>query len=89
MLIAGTDGVFDRVSERFHCDLMRMAIYRTGDLSHAARESIEQLAGIVDSDHSFVCDDNLTLGIIADGNLPKFEPKFWKTPSASLSPTGA
>lgn len=77
VLLAGTDGVFDRVDDRFTRDLMRMAIFHQGNLTQAILASLEQLASVSDSTGGFVCDDNLSLGILADGHRPSFQPEFW------------
>lgn len=90
VLIAGTDGVFDRVGDRFSRELMRMAVFYKGDLIQATRESVEQLAQVVDANsHSFICDDNLTLGLMMDGHQPDFLPEFWKTTNFPHSVKGA
>ncbi|MEO1528207.1 MAG: protein phosphatase 2C domain-containing protein [Planctomycetota bacterium] len=78
VLLSGTDGVFDRVDDRFVRELMRMAIYQRGDLMKTVNASLEQLSNIVDGNGGFVCDDNLTLGLMADGAQPEFQPRFWK-----------
>jgi serine/threonine protein phosphatase PrpC len=77
VLLAGTDGVFDRVDDRFTRDVIRMAIYHHGNLTQAVLASLEQLASVSDSTGAFVCDDNLSLGILADGRRPTFQPEFW------------
>jgi serine/threonine protein phosphatase PrpC len=88
VLLAGTDGVFDRVDDGFARNLMRMAIYQAGDLAATTRESLDQLSVQTDSTGAFVCDDNLTLGMMADGNRPDFRPIFWKTTNTTLSNSG-
>ena len=77
ILLMGTDGVFDRVDRRFETELMRMAVFHNGDLEKATREAVSQLAEMTDSGHSYICDDNLTLGLMMDGTSPNFQPKFW------------
>jgi serine/threonine protein phosphatase PrpC len=90
VLLAGTDGVFDRVDDRFSRDLMRMAIFSKGDLMLAARESVEQLANITDANsRTFVCDDNLTLALMMDGRHPDLRPEFWQVTNLSNSSLGA
>lgn len=79
LLMAGTDGVFDRVDEGFAQDVVRMAIFQNGDLYLTAKDVLEQLAMKSDADGAYVCDDNLTLGILGDGKRPEFEKNFWKT----------
>ncbi|EDL57292.1 PP2C family protein-serine/threonine phosphatase [Gimesia maris] len=79
LLLAGTDGVFDRVDNRFHRDFMRMAIYCQGDLMKACQDSLIQLADLVDDSYSYVCDDNLSMAAMMDGNPPAVELSFWNT----------
>ena len=77
VLLGGTDGVFDRVDDRFVRELMRMAIFQKGDLMKTVKASLNQLSSIVDETGEFVCDDNLTLGLMADGTQPEFRSRFW------------
>lgn len=79
LLIVGTDGVFDRVGSTFPKDVLRGCIQYQGDLQKTAEHIVEELASFKDT-AGYICDDNLTLGIMGDGNNPKLPPGFWSTP---------
>ena len=76
LLICGTDGIFDRVEEAFPKDVLRGCIQHNGDLQKTAELIIAELASFQDN-AGYVCDDNLTLGIMGDGKSPKLSPGFW------------
>jgi len=76
LLIVGTDGVFDRVDATFPKDVMRGCIQYKGDLQKTAEHIVEELASFKDT-AGYVCDDNLTIGIMGDGTNPKLTPGFW------------
>ena len=76
LLICGTDGVFDRVEEAFPKDVLRGCIQHDGDLQETAEIVVAELASFQDA-AGYVCDDNLTLGIMGDGKAPKLAPGFW------------
>lgn len=76
VLIVGTDGVFDRVDSIFPKDVLRGCIQYKGDLQKTAEHIVEELAFFQDS-AGYVCDDNLTLGIMGDGTKPKLSQGFW------------
>lgn len=79
LLIVGTDGVFDRVESTFPKDVLRGCIQYKGDLQKTAEHIVEELASFKDT-AGYICDDNLTLGIMGDGNNPKLPPGFWSKP---------
>lgn len=83
LLIIGTDGVFDRVDEAFPKDVLRACIHYKGDLQKASEQIIDELASFQDS-AGYICDDNLTLGIVGDGSAPKLSFGFW-SPAISKS----
>lgn len=80
-LVAGTDGVFDRVADGFAKDVLRGAIENDGDLQRTAEQVINELASYKDGT-GYVCDDNLTLGLMCDGIPPKLTQGFWKSVEA-------
>lgn len=77
-LMVGTDGVFDRVDEAFPKDVLRGAIQREGDLQKVAECVLDDLARFQDG-AGYVCDDNLTLGIMGDGKAPRLCRGFWRS----------
>lgn len=76
LILVGTDGIFDRVNDSFPKDVLRAAIQCKGDLMKTAGLIVEELASTKD-DLGYVCDDNLTLGIMGDGSAPVLAPGFW------------
>ncbi len=76
VLIVGTDGVFDRVDETFPKKVLGGCIECKGDLQAATAQVVAELADFKDS-LGFVCDDNLTLGVMGDGTCPKVSEGFW------------
>ena len=82
-LIVGTDGVFDRVESTFSKDVLRGCIKYKGDLQKTAEHILDDLASFQDG-AGYVCDDNLTLGIMGDGTPPKLSPGFWSASKENL-----
>lgn len=76
LLIVGTDGVFDRVETTFPKDVLRGCIQYKGNLQKTAEHIVDELASFKDA-AGFICDDNLTLGIMGDGTNPKLSQCFW------------
>jgi serine/threonine protein phosphatase PrpC len=76
LLIVGTDGVFDRVDQSFAVDVLRGCIQYKGDLQRAAEQIITELASFRDVG-GYVCDDNLTMGLLGHGSAPKLPPGYW------------
>jgi len=66
IVIVGTDGVFDRVETSFPADVLRGCIQYDGDLQRTAEQVVGELASFKDT-AGYVCDDNLTLGIMGSG----------------------
>ena len=69
IVIVGTDGVFDRVEPSFPTDVLCGCILYNGDLQKTAEHIVEELASFKDA-AGYVCDDNLTLGIMGNGISP-------------------
>ena len=69
LLIVGTDGVFDTVDESFIEDVMRTAHENLGDLQRTAEQIVQELASFRDG-LGFVCDDNMTLGLLGGRVAP-------------------
>jgi len=78
LVIVGTDGVFDRVGPDFPKDVLRGCIQFEGDLQATADRIVEELAAFKDS-AGFVCDDNLTVGLLGDRTAPRLPKGFWST----------
>lgn len=83
IVLVGSDGIFDRVAPTFSKDVLRVCIQHSGDLQKASEMIVEELAGFQDPT-GYICDDNLTLGIMGDGVPPRLAPGFW-APDASTS----
>ncbi len=77
LLLAGTDGVFDRVGDNFAKDVLRVILLANGDLNQSAVQVIRELSQAADQ-AGFFCDDNLSLGLMMSGKAPKLEPGYWK-----------
>jgi len=69
LLLVGSDGVFDRVGEEFPNDVVRGSTQYKGDLQKTAEHIVHELASFQDS-AGYICDDNLTLGLMGDGTAP-------------------
>ena len=76
LVIVGSDGVFDRVEGSFPKDVMCGCLRHDGDLQATAQRIVEELAAYQD-DAGYVCDDNLTLGIMGDGTRPTLSYGYW------------
>jgi serine/threonine protein phosphatase PrpC len=68
-VVVGTDGIFDRVGTEFIEEVLAGCKYHSGDLQKAAEQILEELSSFQDS-AGYVCDDNLTIGIMGDGKEP-------------------
>jgi serine/threonine protein phosphatase PrpC len=66
LVLAGTDGVFDRVQEMFPADVVRLAAEKRGDLTQVAQAILSELATAKDN-LGYICDDNMTLALLGDG----------------------
>ncbi len=77
LLLCGTDGIFDRVPDSFPKDVMRPIIRHNGNLQEVIQLLLNELAEAKD-ELGYICDDNLTLGLIMDGKPPKLGQDFWK-----------
>lgn len=79
LLVVGTDGVFDRLEERpelfpegtnrFLSCLRQRAVNYDGDLQRVVDQALEEMASYKDQ-AGYICDDNLTLGLLGDGIGP-------------------
>lgn len=78
LVLVGSDGVFDRIGPEFPKDVLRGCIQSRGDLQATAHDIIEELAAFKDN-LGYVCDDNLTLGLMGDGTSPRLAQGFWST----------
>jgi serine/threonine protein phosphatase PrpC/tetrahydromethanopterin S-methyltransferase subunit G len=71
LVLCGTDGIFDRVSSTtFSPDILRAVIEHNGDLDKVVHLILEELSGSKD-EFGYVCDDNMSLGLIRDDTLAK------------------
>ena len=77
LVIAGTDGIFDRIDESFPKSVLRVAIQRQGDLQLTTEQIVRECAELQDPE-GYLCDDNLTLGLMGDGTAPTMPRGFWK-----------
>lgn len=80
LLLIGTDGVFDRVDGSFPKDVLRGAIYHYGDLQQVAEVVLNEMAEFKDS-NGYLCDDNMTLGLMGDRTQPRLAADFWDAES--------
>jgi serine/threonine protein phosphatase PrpC len=79
VLLAGTDGVFDRIAGRpFAMDVLKAALALRGDLLDVAQRVVADLAACRDEE-GFICEDNLTLGLMARG-APRIARHRWSAP---------
>ncbi|MDI7269294.1 MAG: hypothetical protein QME96_14995, partial [Myxococcota bacterium] len=77
LLVLGSDGVFDRVPPDFPVRLLGFCVEAEGDVAAAIETALDELAGLED-EAGFVCDDNLSLGLlVVPGARPLFGPGFW------------
>ena len=72
LLVAGTDGVFDRVATSIYSDLLRSAVEREGDLQGLAENVVHALSDVKD-EAGFIFDDNLTIGLMGTGETPQLD----------------
>jgi serine/threonine protein phosphatase PrpC len=85
LILVGTDGVFDRVGPEFPKDVLRGCIQSEGDLQATADHVIDELAAFKDG-AGYICDDNLSLGLLGDGTSPRLPQGFWSTTPAQDTP---
>ncbi|MBI3985813.1 MAG: protein phosphatase 2C domain-containing protein [Lentisphaerae bacterium] len=87
LALAGSDGVFDRIPaseiEVFGKDILRACIQSDGDLQKVAGRVCEEYAELKDA-AGFICDDNLTLGLMGTRSKPVLGAGFWNS-AASVS----
>jgi serine/threonine protein phosphatase PrpC len=86
LVIVGTDGVFDRLEEKperfpvgtnqFVKDVVKGAFEFSGDLQGLTDRVLGEMAGFKDS-HGFICNDNMSLGLIGCGEQPNLHKYFW------------
>ena len=70
LVVAGTDGVFDRVNEEFPQDILRGCLLFDGYLQAVAENVLDELAFFKDG-LGYICDDNMTLAILGGGEVPR------------------
>ena len=92
LVMVGSDGVFDRVGPDFPRDVLRGCIQHQGKLQDVADRVVAELATMRD-DAGYICDDNLSLGLMGDGSAPKLSEGFWSSNQTEVeitdpSPTG-
>ncbi len=81
-VLCGSDGGFDRIAGvPFHAAVVAEAIRCGGDLNLAAQKTLQHFAAARDQ-LGYVCDDNLSLGILGPGEPPRFTPGFWNHASS-------
>ena len=84
-LFIATDGVADRVKGSFYKACLRQFLLSNGDTSKALDLTLETLSTHRDAETSAVVfDDNMTLGVIADGHRPLFREGFWREESLAF-----
>jgi protein phosphatase len=67
LLFLGTDGIFDRVDDSFAPAVRNLARELGGDLDRVVRAVLEDFGAHRDAAGFPVCDDNMTLALIAGG----------------------
>lgn len=85
LVIIGTDGVFDRVDKTFPKDVLRGCIRHKGNLAETAEHILAELAACQDS-AGYICDDNLSIGILGDGTQPGWSSGFWSEETGDALP---
>jgi len=75
MTVIGSDGVFDRVDASFPHRLVKGSKYYHGDLQRTVEQAVRELASFKD-EAGYICDDNMTLGLMGDGTEPDLVPHF-------------
>jgi len=94
VLMAGTDGIFDRVDGTFVTAVLQTCINADGDLPEVVATVLRELTEYKDVE-GYVVDDNCTFGILSDATPPRLPRGFWCiSPSAAsagagTTPTGA
>ncbi len=81
VIVVMTDGIADRIEDheksplppRFIEDVIGRAIDRNGNLQVVAEEAVDALTELED-DSGFVCDDNVSLGLIGNLHEPIVTP---------------
>ena len=80
LALIGTDGVFDRIPakeiEVFGKDVLRACIQCDGELQNVAIQVCAEYAELKDT-AGYICDDNLTLGLLGTRTKPVLGPGFW------------
>lgn len=65
VLIIGTDGFFEYVSDSIFDDIYKYVIEFNGNLQKIAEDVTKDMANIKD-EHGYICEDNITLGIMGN-----------------------
>ena len=80
LVMIGSDGIFDRTDPSFPRDVLKASIKFQGDLNVTAQQIVDELASSQDT-LGYLCDDNLSLGIMGDGSAPVLAAGFWNDPN--------
>ncbi|MFA7158763.1 MAG: protein phosphatase 2C domain-containing protein [Kiritimatiellia bacterium] len=82
LAMIGTDGVFDRIPrneiEVFGKDILRACIQCAGNLQQVVAQVCDEYAQLKDA-AGFICDDNLTLGLMGTRTKPVLGAGFWSS----------
>ena len=76
LLVVGTDGVFDRVDQQFPKQALEHALHDKGNLAKTVDRILDSLVNHQD-EYGYVCDDNMTLGLLGTGSKPQLTGDFW------------
>jgi len=80
LAMIGSDGVFDRIPASeihvFGRDILRACIRAEGDLQSVTHQVCREYAELQDA-AGFICDDNLTIGLLGTRSKPVLGPGFW------------
>jgi len=85
LLLAGTDGVFDYVPASSPKDVMRAVINAEGHLDLVLEQVLTELADARDSG-GYICEDNLTLGLMMGRERPVLGPGYWSDALSAVAP---
>lgn len=63
-------------TNRFIKDIVKAAPGYAGDLQRLTDRVLGEMAGVRDA-QGYICNDNLSLGIMGDGTEPDYPDRFW------------
>ena len=78
VMILGSDGVSEMVSEYFGYDVLKCAFHHKGNLEQAAQAITHSMSQQKD-EFGYICNDNLSLVCLCDGTPPKVTSQFGNT----------